>query len=516
MADFSWNDYPVVPAAPVAVQPTAVAPAAAPTAPVAAAAPAAFSWDDHPVVGTAPVAPQAPANAPSGTEALARGTVQGLTLGFGDEAQGGGQALYDKFVGSDGGKSFGDLYSKHLAEARAANEAAQKAHPYLYGGGNLAGGLASGMVTGGLGAETALGRVGAAAAMGAASGVGYGNPDDLRSGAADALKGAVVGGGIGSVAEGVGGVLSGDAGRALKSNAESMAENATGATGAQAMKFQDGAGRELLDRGIVGFGDSQSSIAGKASAALDKSATGISDSLNALDATGAAPIDAQDIISTLQTKINSMKGSPSQAGTVKQLEGILENIKAGPSEYSLNAAEAEKRGFDDLANWKTPEATPANKAAANIYRETVESRAKAIDPTLADKFEGSKADYSLLKPIQEAAERRAATTSQSPWGGMLDLGSAAGAVASGHPLLAPAMAVARRVVAPRLASSAAVGADKLADIVNTAPHLLGPWASQLAAAAARGGSSLGATNFILSQTNPAYREHMKTVFGGDQ
>lgn len=50
--------------------------------------------------------------------------------------------------------------------------------------------------------------------------------------------------------------------------------------------------------------------------------------------------------------------------------------------------------------------------------------------------------------------------------------------------------------------------DNLADIVQKAPQMLGKFAKPLQDAAARGGNSLAATNFVLQQTNPEYREMM--------
>src|SRR6185312_3328327 len=72
---------------------------------------------------------------------------------------------------------------------------------------------------------------------------------------------------VGDVVEGASNV----AGDALKGFAEKKAIASTGATGAQAAKFAPNAGRELLDQGIVGFGNSQAQVANKAAAALEAS-----------------------------------------------------------------------------------------------------------------------------------------------------------------------------------------------------------------------------------------------------
>lgn len=494
---FNWDDYQEVKAAPAPAQATAEAPQAA------APQPAAFDWNAHPEVQ----------QEPGMLEAGLRGGAQGLSYGLSDEISGGGEALIDKVLGNSPEKSFGELYDQHTGESREANKAAQQAHPYIYGGANLAGGLASGVATGGLAPELGVaGRVGMGAAQGAVSGVGYGNASDLKSGAQDALEGAAVGGLVSGAVEGVSSAMSPGG---LKSTAESLAENATGATGKQLHNFEDGAGRQLLDRGIVGFGDTPETIAQKAAGEMASAGKDITGSLGALDA-GGAQLSKQELMASLQNKIDALSGRPSQTDTVRQLQKSLEDIKAGPDTYSLTAAEAEKRGFQDKVNWQNPDSNPGNAAASDTFKTAVEDKAQALDPNAAAQFAEGKSTWGLFAPIQEAAERRAATLAASPKGGLLDMATVAGGVASGHPVLAAAAPVARRVLAPRLASMGAVGADKLADIIKATPEALGPWAQQLSKAAARGSASLGATNYVLMQTNEAYRIHMRKLFDGNQ
>lgn len=493
MADaFDWGAYPTAQAA--------AAPAPAPEVAAAAPAPAAspFDWNEHPIV---------PAE-PGALEATARGAVQGATLGFGDEATGGAQALYDKLTGNAKGKTLSDLYSQHTGEARAANEASQAAHPYLYGAGNVAGSLASGLATGGLGAETALGRVGVGAGMGALAGVGYGNANNINDGAAQALEGAVAGGAVGTAVEGLSSALNPSS---LRAGAEAAATNATGATGLQASRFAPGAGRELLDRGIVGFGDTPESIAQKASGEMASSGKDIGEPLAQLDAAGAKPITKDTVLKYIKDKINDLSTNPAEAGTVKQLDSIADAVDKGPESYSLTEAENIKKSFASKVNYNTPDSNPANREAADVFRSLVEDKATEANPELAATFKQGKEDYGLMAPIQEAAQRRAATTAQSPVGGLLDVASIAGGMATGHPLLAAAAPIARKFAAPRIASTVAVGMDKLADIVQSAPHLLGPWAQQLSAAASRSSIALSATNSILQQTSPEYREHMNKL-----
>lgn len=532
MADFNWNQYPQANAPDDSTAPTP--PATVPgTAPPADAAP--FNWDDHPIVGVVPGAAQSAQGAPpSALESLLRGGVQGATLGFGDEIQGAGEAAYQKLVGDDGGNSFSDLYGQDVDSARQANAAAQAAHPYLYGAGNVAGGLATGVATSGLAPAiegvTGLGatasRVLTGAGMGALSGIGYGNGQSINNSAQQALEGALVGGGLSAAFEGAANAMDPDA---LSASANKFATNATGATGVQVSRFDPDAGQELLSRGIVGFGDTQADIAKKATDALDQSRQGISDSLNALDAAGASPISKDDVVKYLQDKLGDLSNSPAQAGTAKQIQSVIGDFENGPDSYTLNGLENEKRLFQDRPNWNDPAMSDANIQVSDALRQLVEDKATSIDPTLSAQFQDAKADYGLLKPIQEAAQRRANVTQQSPYGGFMDTAAVTGGVATGHPLAAIAAPIARRVLAPRIGSSVAsalntasnavstigdVGAQALNSVVQTNPELLGPWAQQLSVAASRSPQSLAATNYILSQTDQNYRTHMKQLFSG--
>lgn len=471
----------------------------------------------------------------SGVESFMRGAVQGATMGLGDEASGGAEALYDKVLGDDKGKSLGDLYSEHTAEARAENAAAQAAHPGLYGAGLLGGGIASSVGTAGLAPASVAGRLGVAAGMGAASGVGFGNADNITDGAKEALKGALVGGAVGAAGEGVGSYLASKAAPvadSLDSTADALTEKATGVTAA----FKDknflpdgGTGRQIRDRGLMSFGDGPAQIADKAEAALAQSWKGIQDNVDTLADRGVT-IDRNTVIDYIKDKITKLSQDESQNGLVQQLESRIKDIQSKlpgdaasvgadsaadslGGEIPINQGESVKRGFMAKSNYMNPEATQADKIVASGYKQAVEDAATEADPTLAAQFKADKETYGALKPVVVGAGKRASTLQQSQYGGLLDTATD---LATGGGMQGIVAAGARRAIAPRIASMAAVGADRLAEIVRSAPESLGAFAGQLTAAAQRGGVALAATNQILSQTSPEYREHMKRLFDGTQ
>ena len=134
-------------------------------------------------------------------DAVARGGVQGATLGTADEAQAAARAAIRKAKGDNG--AFGDLYNEEVENARSGDKAAQAAHPYLYAGGEAAGALAL-PVTDAAAVPSLAARVGIRAAegagYGAASGFGTseGGPENRIAGAG---AGGVTGGFLGSIAE---------------------------------------------------------------------------------------------------------------------------------------------------------------------------------------------------------------------------------------------------------------------------------------------------------------------------
>lgn len=262
------------------------------------------------------------------------------------------------------------------------------------------------------------------------------------------------------------------AGEYLGSQAEKFATNATGATGAQVSKFSDDAGRELLDRGLVKFGDNAENIALRAGQAMDSANADIDFVLKELDAKGVtASVD--NVVDTLEKKVAELSKDPSQAGAVRKLNSIIEDVvNTGQSNIPISLGEQTKRGFNKMAgNWMDPEVGSAGKTAYQAYRGEVESAAEAAAPELAKKFAEAKKTYGLLAPIEEAAKKRANTLNQSPFGGLLDVGTVGAGAAAGDPSGGFATALGRKLLAPRVSSSTAVTLDKISRSLMSSPQL---------------------------------------------
>lgn len=128
--------------------------------------------------------------------ALGRGALQGATLGFGDELAG----VWHGLTGSlyPGAPSFGSQYTQGRDAERQANAAAEAKHPWLYGTGQVGGGLAPVLATGGMSALPV------AMAEGAISGVGSSDASSPEQLLRDAGSGLLVGTALGGVGAGLG------------------------------------------------------------------------------------------------------------------------------------------------------------------------------------------------------------------------------------------------------------------------------------------------------------------------
>jgi hypothetical protein len=459
---------------------------------------------------------------PTELESAGRGLAQGGTLGFADEIAGAGQKvgmwlqglMNNQDLNEESKAKYADLVSKSYGqgrdEYRAADVEAQKANPTAYGAGQLTGGIASGLAMGGTG-------LGAMTAQGAVQGLGSSEADltegDVLGAGKDVLMGGALGAGAGLAGKALSKVpvkdLTSKISKYLGKGAEKLAVNATGATASQASKFSPEAGRELLERGLVKFGDTTENIAERAAKELGESEATIGRSLSELDKQGVT-VSNEKIVREIEDQINTLKSDPSQADLVRKLQSTLNDITmSGEQAVPISQAEQIKRGFQRKVNWNTPETNPLNAKVSDVYKEGVEAAALEADPALAKQFTEAKKTYGLISPIEEAAQRRALAQNQTPFGGFGDILAGGFGSVAGIPGALAGVA-AKRVIAPRIASSAAVVTDTaskaLAKLVEKTPESFGKYASILKTAALKGGNSLAVADYVLSSKDPEYKK----------
>lgn len=418
--------------------------------------------------------------------------VQGATGGFSDELAGGAEAsgrvvglhgvggpIKNISVADEGPTlSISDLKQAYQAGRDKERESLKKdfeSNPTTSVAANIAGSIASPInkLTKGMSAAKA------GMTLGGVYGLGTSDADNVVDMSIDTGKGAAVGGIVGKAVDVASPYISKAAnsiGGSFKNTAEKLAENATGATGIQSSKFTKGSGRILLDDGIVSFGDDAQSISKKAGESISKAESGIDKALVGLDSK-SVKVDANKIVENLEIKISELQKDPSQSPVVRQLKGIIEDIRStGENAVDVSAAEQTKRGFNKIAkNWQDPEKGQAGKIAYRAYRDAVEKTAVESDPVLAKLFTDSKKQFGTMAPIEEAATKRAAQIKQSQFANLLDIGAAgaAGATVGGPVGLITGIgaAAARRAIAPRAASSIAVTMDSASKLLLKTPEL---------------------------------------------
>lgn len=466
-----------------------------------------------------------------------RGASQGFSLGFDDEIAGGLSVLGRPFGVKGLGGKLSDIeltsptlntdeilgeYTRVRDLERKANEDAQKSNPGTYLAGQIAGGAGSAIVPGLNVAKGAglLKTAGMGAAQGGLTGLGMSDKEDLSGLAVDTGLGAGLGGIAGAGAYGAGKLIEKGAdkfknfGGSLKSKAEDLAIKATGATGKQAEGFADDAGRQLLDRDLIRFGDTPENIAGRLDDRISESGSKIQKALEKSTGQGAK-IDLLEYLGKSETKVNELRraGKFLEADAIEaQTNKIIENADKLRVEYfdpitMENIKRESQAGINYMADAKPTVA--GKKVGASMQRQAVEDAMRGLDKNLSKQFVEEKKLFGLLNPIQEAAEKRSSQLNQSPFGGLGDIASTA--AGGGNPMYAAA----RRMVAPRLASSAAVSLDKIGTLVQKSPQKFGKYAQVLQSAAQRGPQGVASTHFLLQQSDEDYRELLKQIAGDE-
>lgn len=369
------------------------------------------------------------------------GAQQGLTFGFADEAKAARDAALLKLAGDP--ESLKELYARNLPEYRQEVEAAKESPAFIAG--QLAGGVVSPVkLPGGLIAQ--------GAAQGAIQSAGeQEGPLDIAQLAKSAALGGGLGGALGAIGKGIAAIPG-----AAKKGAEKLAMKATGATGPQAAQFAEGAGRRLLDEGVVRFGDDVEAILQRASGMKSAAGDEIGAILQKADEQGIS-VSSDDLISAITARAKELAKDPSQAPAAKQLLAIAEDVAgAKQPQMALSAVEEAKRGFQGRANYANPEGTVAVKEAGRVFREATE---KALPQDKYAPFMALKKKVGFLEPVVEAAEKRALQEQQAKLLGFRDLvAGGAGAAALG-PVGAVAAPALNRAIQARGAASAAVTLD---------------------------------------------------------
>lgn len=422
--------------------------------------------------------------------AAQRGVTKGATLSWGDEIRGGLAALGRKLGLSDAS------YEDEVGAARAEDRAASDAHPYVFGGAELVGGLA--MPLPGAGAAkgaTTLQRMGQFAKVGAPVGVvaGAGASEDDVAG--DALAGGVVGGAVGAALPPVlkgAGFLAGTAAKGLRMGAESLAVKSITPTAGLVNRLRKlgydtpekvrAFGRRLLDAGIIPAGGTPETALERAMLEINDSGADIGMWLAKADElvqSGATPPASRSTArvaayngAAARLAPDSATGSDAATAQLgKEFPGMTDYMGTGTPDAPLSDATTFRNLWNNKSalqqTFRKADTTPlqqevrnsvVDEYARNVYQQlegAVGPEGKDVVKMAGQRYGAAKDARNLL---QEATSRNAAKGTV----GLMDtqLGQVAGS--TGIPFAGPIVTAASAALRSRAPSAMARGLDALA------------------------------------------------------
>lgn len=503
----------------------------------------------------------------SKAEALGRGALQGATLGWGDEAAGamtaGLQGLTNLLPQSAADRlglaqtSAVDAYEFSRDIERERNDQAKAAHGGYYLGGELAGSLAvplpGGAAAQGMKWTARLGRAALqGGAIGLAAGAGASREGDAVGIGKDALAGGAMGAAGGAIAETASPVVKwlaqkvrqtpellerigiDRARRAMLNGADSLSTRA---------KLPDEVVKQALESGAIKPFRNTEEIAARLGELTEKEGQEYSRIVSELEAAGFEGPHAKSLAMQL-AKEGKAVGANSLGSPIPDLyRSQAQELMSKPTDggrLGLTQAENIKRSLQQQAKYGRFEDTPLNEAKRDIasrvrqaVENTIETQAKGEWTAKSGKlpqdvldtaaqFVPTKQRLGKLLEAEAATTRGLARASQrgNPYlPGALETAAAA-ATGSGLPIAAKAGLGFLRARGTSATAAAAYGTSKaltkvgeLARLARVDPtaltEMVGERAARaIASAAAQGEDRLAVTHYMLSQTDPEYRQRM--------
>lgn len=502
----------------------------------------------------------------SDTRAATLGFAQGGTFGHADELGGAiGEALLpDSGVKLGAGAA---LSPNDTPEQRASKEAlaqgvastpsdyelvrdrmrgevaqAREESPWLTGGGQLGGAIAASVATRRLPGMAQLGAVGQGALEGAVEGMGESTAATPLGIAGDTLLGGVAGAAFGKVGQVVGEAASPylrrAAGALQESLADTAAERALKAAGAIQKDFpkQPGARERFMERGalmldepgLVATGRSAGGIGEAAEESLEEYGAQIGRYLKQAEDAGVA-FDPTAFVQRVRAEVlPQVERNPALKSQRARIVELLNDFEAQAAE---NARVGQPFTFTEANNIKGDLQAAVFNNQGDIRRNQELGAAiqgiftNEIDNQLGRVLQGddlirfldAKKRYAAMATAAQLGRQGANRSTGNNLLGLPDyFASTAAAAMGGGPIAAAATGAATSAIRGRADSAAAVAlkemsdSDLLAYFANNAPEELGEYGAQIASALQRVANgdkrALEVTDYLLQQTDPAYRE----------
>lgn len=486
----------------------------------------------------------------SGVTAGTTGFINGATLGFAPALAGIAGAGMDAITGTRGplnGGGLSDLvddYRERRDKVRNDEAEANRAHPVISGAANLAGGLVTTLGAGPT-PVTGLQRVAQAGTYGGLNALGNSSADltkgEFKKTIIDTAKGAGAGVALGTIGEGLGAAYNKLTPAGLKDYAESQAVKAIGTAKAAYKKLiQQGGvnegengvnslGRSLLDNDVITPGASMDDKLAAAQKLSQTSGQAIGDTYSNLDQAGIDTFSAGDLSQQVQNDLaKPLENFKTAKPTYNALSDVSEDLGNFENDNSFKTASDIKdfvsQQIEQSGGFNPVNASEKNKSLRDVYtmikkklEDSSEDAAdKMNDPDFLKNYLQNKRDYGNAQTARGILEGSVAKEGANNAIGLSDYGAAevASHMASGPAgLIVGAATVGLKKGLQAYGNNvAALGADKLSDILAQRPEIFGQFASVLENAAKRGSAALAATHYILSQSDPAYRAKTRQAF----
>ena len=231
---------------------------------------------------------------------------------------------------------------------------------------------------------------------------------------------------------------------------------------------------------------------------------------------GASQYNPLEAAQAIQKKVGSFNPlDPLDQSGAGQLNDTLKSVRLnGEANVSMAEAQAKQEQLQAQANFDATRPNASNSVAqdaAGAHREylnqSAENAAGQIGGSnLKSTIQTANNQWSQGRKAAQLLNNRTASELGNKTFGLTD--TIVGAGTGSLPLVGV-----KKTIEKYGNQNVALGADWLKTVVDKSPELLGRWAAPLTQAASRGGNSLPATDFIMQQTDPEYREHLRTLRG---
>lgn len=498
-------------------------------------------------------------------EAGLRGLAQGVTMGFGDEIQGGLRSM----------AGAGD-YEQERDAARAANAQAEEQAPGQYLLGELVG-SAPMMALPGPQAATAAGRIGqgalTAGGLGLAAGWGQSDAETLPEQAEDAMTTGLTSGALGAAGGAAGEGIQRLAG-ALARRAPQIAESADRARVLTAMGSTGGSianpkilreaervpggvsemARVMRETGISrGLLQSTDDLLQRATQVADDSRDAIGRVIQDVSEAGER-VDIGKFADELDSVADDLASRPEMDAVAEALRARSQTYRERfPNGATMQQAQAMVRDLGDRVNWTRaatgqmlPNAQMASRDATRAMRSVMDDAVERTGELMArqsvpedvlanpvyrqilgsgtgagqdalNAYRGARRSNQVARIVADAAEESIGRSQKNRALGLREIGMAAAAGSMGaSPLGAAAAALVPRLTGSgRGAAARATSLEALSRLAQNAPQRLGRYAEMIRSAAQRGPGTLAALHFALSQRDPEYQQLVSELPSGE-